>query len=609
MDRNWKIRAVQLDLARQMETLDYIRAFTDLIAANGYNTLTLYLEGRVRTPSFPWLPEKESYSLEDMAAIVTHAKSKGVEVMPVVGTLGHADQFLRSPELRRLAELRGGQKGRFYTALMVLCPSLEETYEFLGKYLSEVAAVFPSEWFHAGCDEAWEIGYCELCRPRAEGPEGQAGIFAQHLNRIHQIVSGKLGKRMVIWDDLFEMYPEALEVIPKDIVMCAWHYEFDANPPRGRFSNRRREDILARYDQLGFDYLVAPADYHLDNILSLTAYATTHAPLGGLLTTWEKAETLMPQTYPLIAFAGRLWDGMLNAPDLAWEQSLRNLFGSISPRLSNALKAAFAGRNHCPCAVKGLLVQPDDHAEASNTAQAAVLADCLDVLRPGVTTSEGLATIEQLQFQLERSRIHGLCSGGVRTLVDPPFQRQRPRRRRSQASRGRRRSGQAGRAPGRPMANLAGRPRAQPFLPGTAPFLRGAQGLRRKSPQPLAPQSRVLPPRAVFQPGLRHLRQIQRRRRLDPGGDRNLQALQFRQRLPHPSLPAGGRPRAGSLEGRDLGLRRVGLLMAGGRLSRGQARPSGHPFRERQGGQPGTSPGRRPEMVFRRRQKHRGLLP
>ncbi|HRJ73201.1 MAG TPA: hypothetical protein PLS03_13340, partial [Terrimicrobiaceae bacterium] len=69
------IRSIQLDLARQMETVDFIREFTDFAARNGYNSLTLYLEGRIRTPAFPYPADSESYTRADIADIVAHAKS------------------------------------------------------------------------------------------------------------------------------------------------------------------------------------------------------------------------------------------------------------------------------------------------------------------------------------------------------------------------------------------------------------------------------------------------------------------------------------------------------------------------------------------------------
>ena len=100
----WPLRAIQLDVARHLESVAYIRRFTDDAARLGFNTLVLYLEGRVRTPTFPFRPKDASYSLEDMAAVVGHARKAGLEVVPVVSTLGHAEQFLTCRELTHLTK-------------------------------------------------------------------------------------------------------------------------------------------------------------------------------------------------------------------------------------------------------------------------------------------------------------------------------------------------------------------------------------------------------------------------------------------------------------------------------------------------------------------------
>ena len=41
---------------------------------------------------------------------------------------------------------------------------------------------------------------------------------------------------MMIWDDMFEFYPEALEDLPRDVVMCSWHYDNNITDlPQGYF--------------------------------------------------------------------------------------------------------------------------------------------------------------------------------------------------------------------------------------------------------------------------------------------------------------------------------------------------------------------------------------
>lgn len=43
------LRIVQLDLARKMETPEFIKGYIDRVAAAGHDTLQLYLEARVAT--------------------------------------------------------------------------------------------------------------------------------------------------------------------------------------------------------------------------------------------------------------------------------------------------------------------------------------------------------------------------------------------------------------------------------------------------------------------------------------------------------------------------------------------------------------------------------
>jgi hypothetical protein len=331
------IRAVQLDVARHLESVDYIRSYSDFVARQGFNTLVLYLEGRVRTSSFPYRAKAESYTLKDMDTVVRHARSIGLDVVPVVSNLGHAEQFLGCKELAALSEERDG-RGRFGPGRpSVFCPSLDEGYSFFGRYFKELAEVFTGPHWHVGLDECWNLGFCNRCRERWE-KEGLGALFTGHVLRAHQLVR-TLGKRMWMWDDFDEWFPKELERTPKDVVMCHWGYDsqVEREGQQAHFANRWRTDWLALYRKLKLDALICPVSSYW-NTHTFTDYGRRRPVIGGLLTQWEGTPRFWPGNAALVAFTGRLWNQRRFDPETAWDKGLDDCLPNAGPVLKDAVR-------------------------------------------------------------------------------------------------------------------------------------------------------------------------------------------------------------------------------------------------------------------------------
>ena len=65
---NFDLRWVQLDVARQMESIDFIEKFITLVADCGCNGILLYLEDRLKTTSYQLPDDKECYTICRSAA-------------------------------------------------------------------------------------------------------------------------------------------------------------------------------------------------------------------------------------------------------------------------------------------------------------------------------------------------------------------------------------------------------------------------------------------------------------------------------------------------------------------------------------------------------------
>ena len=326
-----KIIATQIDLARRKENSSEIRAFLDHAHKFGYNTVLFYLEDRIKTVSYPYSSDEESYTPSEMRELVSYASALGIDVIPVVSNHSHCERFLSHEELLPMAELYGNIKGRFNkagsAAYLTTCPENPLTQDFFGRYYSEIAEIFPSEYFHAGLDESFDIASCAVCRERFEREGSFKGIWLDHVKRTHSTLSA-LGKKMMIFDDMLYFMPDLVTELPKDIVLCSWNYEYIGRTPGSQFMNTRKIDLLSLYKEHGLEFIPACWTNFDFNVDTITAYGEKYSPLGYLATTWQMTTEPLICNYVGVAYAGLLWNGVMpNDPYSRLKLAVRETLG------------------------------------------------------------------------------------------------------------------------------------------------------------------------------------------------------------------------------------------------------------------------------------------
>jgi glycosyl hydrolase family 20 len=425
MTEAYAFRGVQMDLARQMEPVQEIKKFIDIIATNGYNTLFLYLEGRVRTKSYPYPANHECYTPEEMRDIVEYAAGKNIDVVPGLACLGHAELFLAHEELHETSELRDGRNGRFWNNhKMVFCPSQQTTKDFLENYLTEICEIFPTKYIHIGLDEAWEIGYCEKCTPKAKDFRGEQQLFLDMINLCRNIITIKFGRRVMMWDDMFEYYNDILPEVPRDVIMVCWQYQTDVRFIKGHFNNISCKHLLAEYNQLGFDVVIAPSDYSTANIRTLHEYAKPFRPMGMLVSSWEKKHSFRLKSTPVIAYGGRLCSADREKDDELFAGVVKDLFGSDNELLIKAVHTFSEQRllKENVISLDSILAVPhlglDLGANKSLELEKAVLESVL----PEVKTSQGKQIIIDMLLSIEFHLLLFRLKKCALTLFNPAFE-------------------------------------------------------------------------------------------------------------------------------------------------------------------------------------------
>lgn len=339
---NAPLRGVLLDLAREKDSLESVFEFFDFVSKYNYNTVFLYLEDRIKTKTYPYRSDAESYSPEEIKRIVAYADKCGLELIPALSNFAHTERFLEHKELKHLSECRDGVISEFYGVShdITACPLLPEAQEFFDAYYKEVSDLFPSKYFFIGLDEDFDIGTCELCRKDVEEHGGIGHLLLNHIKRTNDLVNS-FGKISMLHNDMFIYCPEILPLLPKNIVLNAWCYDYIDPYPRAPMSNSRQEDLFEIYDRLGLQYIMTVWCNFTHNVDTYTKYASKHTPLAIRNTTWQMTAEQRLFTYPLLAYDAKLWDGhLVDEPRERLKEAIREVIGATDERDVNILTRA-----------------------------------------------------------------------------------------------------------------------------------------------------------------------------------------------------------------------------------------------------------------------------
>ncbi len=307
-------RGLLIDTGRHYMPIGVMKRNLDGMEAVKLNVLHWHISDnqgfRVESKVFPKLQEMGSdgqyYTQEEVKELIEYARDRGIRVYPEFDMPGHATSwFVGYPEL---ASGPGPYQIERHWGVFdpAMDPTREEVYQFLDKFIGEMAALFPDEYFHIGGDEVngkeWKSNPRIVAYMQQHNMKSTEELQAYFEQRLVPLVL-KHGKKVIGWDEVLQ--PGA----PKEIMIQSWRGQKSlADAARGGY-----------YGILSAPYyldLIYPASRHYvaDPMEGPTAGLTPEEQariLGGEACMWSEmvsSENIDSRIWPrAAAVAERLW--------------------------------------------------------------------------------------------------------------------------------------------------------------------------------------------------------------------------------------------------------------------------------------------------------------
>lgn len=424
-------RGLLVDVSRHFMPVEQLKRTLDGMALVKLNVFHWHLSDdqgfRVESKRFPRLHRLGSdglyYTQDEVREVVRYARDRGIRVVPEFDIPGHSTAWFvgypqysaQSPPIAIRREWGGADA--------IFDPTRESTYDFLARFIAEMAPLFPDPYWHIGGDEVeskhWDSVPRIVAWRKRHGFRDNAALQAHFHRRLSAILT-RHRKRMVGWDEI--LHPD----LPKKTVVQSW----------------RGVQYLANSAKQGFNGILS-APWYLDHLKPATDYYTADPVpqfdeltpaqkqliLGGEAAMWAEfitAESADSRIWPRLgAVAERLWSPreVTDVADLyrrleILADRLEGMGLRVKSHSRRFLATIAPGMPLAPIESLFTAVQPPGFGQWSNgqgTNQFHPLTRLVDAARPDPA---GRWTVERLVRRLALNSSDGAARDTLRVLFD-----------------------------------------------------------------------------------------------------------------------------------------------------------------------------------------------
>ena len=318
LDSLMPVRGLAVAAPRVAAIDNFVKFIGQELAPAQFNMLILRVEYNYAYETHPELRDVDHLSKQDVKKLVQVCREHNIKLIPLFDLLGH--QSYRSnlgsllrvyPEFDETPNVPMPPQGEWNypnnsggLIMKSYCPRHPDVHRVVFNLIDELLDVFEADWFHAGMDEVFFIGE-DQC-PRCKG-EDKAVLFAEEVRNIHSHLKQRNSRMMIwgdrlidgratgtgMWEGSMNNTHRAIDMIPKDVFICDWHYDHADLTP-----------VL--FAAKGFDVAICPwrkPEVAIAEFNDMLRFRQQGAPVmrnrfqGVIHTVWHSAEQLLREYY------------------------------------------------------------------------------------------------------------------------------------------------------------------------------------------------------------------------------------------------------------------------------------------------------------------------
>lgn len=328
-------RGLMIDVARHFQPIAVIKRNLDAMASVKLNVFHWHLTDdqgfRVESKVYPKLQELASdglyYTQAQIKDVVQYASNLGIRVIPEFDVPGHASAFLTAyPELGSKDNYKNSIERYAGVFDPTLNPTKEETYVFLKNLFTEIAPLFPDEYFHIGGDENEGKHWTENKEiqkfKKKHNLETNHDLQTYFNIRLEKILK-KLDKKLMGWDEI--MTP----TMPTTAVIHSW---------RGTNEGLESSTLIAAAKK-GYNTVLSNG-YYIDRMLSVKHHYMVD-PIGDAVLTKEERKrilgaeaTMWSELVTPLTIDSRIWPRTAAIAERYWSAKEVNDVDNMMKRMS-----------------------------------------------------------------------------------------------------------------------------------------------------------------------------------------------------------------------------------------------------------------------------------